>query len=385
MSKSATDRSDVDELVTTLQRRASAYEEACDRVEEAGEQRLQRLQEFYEELTGLFSTYESRIISDGEGDVDMEAFIEYQDELAHFFDHLPEDLPHREDFEAIDEMMHERYLKTTDFEAARDSLSDVAALVERLDERERTRERLADARRDADRQRKEIEDRIDDHERLVELGEADLDAPVEQLRGPIETYDDAVREAFETFTSEAIAREVLSFVESTATYPLVEYRQPPEDLADYVESADAGEETIPQLLEYADYSTSKLDHYVADARQLKRNVATHRTYLQRLDAEPLTIGWPPPTAEELRFRCRELLSVVARFDPDESVLATLRTVRALARRGDYERLRDSAVARKQLDETERKRLKSGEIEQELQDLRERRERLAEALAEYDPA
>jgi len=383
MSKSAAD-SEVEDLVRTLQRRASAYEEACDRVEEAGEQRLQRLQEHYEELTGLFSTYESRIVSDGEGEVDMEAFIEYQDELAHFFDHLPEDLPHREDFEAVDEMMHERYLKTTDFEAARDSLSGVAALVERLDERERTRERLREVRRDIELELKEIDDRIDHHERLVELGAADLDAPVEQLRDPIETYDDAVSAAFETFTNEASAREVLAFVESTAAFPLVTYRQPPADLAAYVDSADAGAETISKLLEYADYSASKLDHYVDDARELKRNVATHRTYLKRLDVDPLTIGWPPPTAEALRFRCRELLSVVARFDPDESVLAALRTVREATRREDYERLRDSAVARERLDADERERLKNGEVERELQDLRERRDRLAEALEEHDP-
>ena len=383
MSKSAAD-SEVEDLVRTLQRRASAYEEACDRVEEAGEQRLQRLQEHYEELTGLFSTYESRIVSDGEGEVDMEAFIEYQDELAHFFDHLPEDLPHREDFEAVDEMMHERYLKTTDFEAARDSLSEVAALVERLDERERTRERLREVRRDIELELKEIDDRIDHHERLVELGAADLDAPVEQLRDPIETYDDAVSAAFETFTSESSTREVLAFVESTAAFPLVTYRQPPADLAAYVDSADAGAETISKLLEYADYSPSKLDHYVDDARELKRNVATHRTYLKRLDVDPLTIGWPPPTAEALRFRCRELLSVVARFDPDESVLAALRTVREATRREDYQRLRDSAVARERLDADERERLKNGEVERELQDLRERRDRLAEALEEHDP-
>jgi hypothetical protein len=376
-------RSDIDELVTTLQRRATAYEEACDRVAEAGEQRLQRLQEHYEGLTDLFERYESRIVSDGEGDVDMEAFIEYQDDLAHFFDHLPEDLPHREDFEAVDEMMHERYLKTTDFDAARESLSDVAGLVERLDERERTRDRLKEARRDVELERKRIDERIDHRERLVELGEADLDAPVEQLREPIEAYDEAVVEAFAAFKDDASAREVLSFVASTAQFPLVEFRQPPEDLQTYLTEYDAGAESISQLLEYADYSVSKLDHYVENARALKRNVATHRTYLQRLDAEPLTIGWPPPTAERLRFQCRELVSVVGRFDADESVLAALRTVRGLAGRADYERLRDSAVARRQLDDDERERLTTGEIDQELTQLREQRERLDSALAEYD--
>lgn len=370
----------IEELVDRLQRRRRAYEEACDRVEEAGEDRLQRLAEYYEDLTGLFNRYESRIVSDGEGEVDMEAFIEYQDELAHFFEHLPGDLPHREDFEAVDDVMHERYLKHADFQDAREALSPVAELVERLEERERTRERLEASRDTLERKQRSIDERITEYERLLELGDADLDAPVERLREPIEAYNDAVGTAFESFTREASAGEVLGFIESTAAFPLVEYRQPPDDLLAYVRTAEAGTESIPQLLEYAEYSVSKLDHYVANARALKRNVATHRTYLQRLDAEPLTIGWPPPTAETLRFRCRELISVVARFDPPESVEKRLRDVRALGRREDYERLRESAVARTQLDESERKRLKSGEIQTELQQLREQRERLSDVLS-----
>lgn len=369
----------VEELIDRYRRRERAHEEACDRVEKAGEQRLRTLQEQYDELTGLFERYEPRIVSDGESEVDMEAFIEYQEKLAHFFEHLPEELPNRGDFEAVDDLMHERYLKTTDFEDAREALSPVADLVERLDERERTRDRLEDARRDLERRRQRVEQRIDDHERLIELGEADLDAPVERLRGPIETYNEAVSNAFETFARESSAREVLSFVESTAAFPLVEYRQPPEDLSAYVTSAHAGAEPIPQLLEYADYSVSKLDHYVEDARALKRNVATHRTYLQRLDGEPLTIEWPPPTAATLEFRCRELVSVVDRFDPPESVSAALHEVRALVRREDYERLRDSAIAREQLDSDERQRLKRGEVQETLGQLRERRERLVDVL------
>ncbi|QSG10366.1 DUF7118 family protein [Halapricum desulfuricans] len=377
----STSEASVDELIERYRRRADAYGEACDRVEEAGEDRLQRLAGYYDELTGLFDRYESRIVSDGESEVDMEAFIEYQDELAHFFEHLPEDLPHREDFEAIDDMMHERYLKHSDFEAAREALSPVADLVGRLEERARAEERLAEARRDLERRRREIDERIDDRERLIEFGEADLDAPVERLREPIETYDEAVVDAFETFTGEASAREVLSFVESTAAFPLIEYREPPEDLLEYVRTSGAGAESIPQLLEYADYSVSKLDHYVEDARALKRNVATHRTYLQRLDGDPLTIGWPPPTAAALQFRCRELVSVVDRFDPPDTVLAALHDVRALARREDYERLRESAVARERLDDDERERLKRGEIRDELEQLRERYERLASVLDE----
>ncbi|MFB6189687.1 MAG: hypothetical protein ABEI57_07360, partial [Halapricum sp.] len=291
-SRSRTD-SDVEELVSRLQRRASAHDEASARVEEAGEQRLRDLREHYEELTTMMARYRDRATGDG----DFQAFIEYQEKIAHFMEHLPEDIQHRDAFETVDEIMHQRRLKEADFERASDILQPVADLIERLDERQRTRERYNEARHEVLARKRALDDRISEYERLVELGEADLNAPVERLRDPIERYDDAVTEAFETFTGESSAREVLGFVESTAAFPLVEYRQPPDDLRTYVEEYDAGTETIGQLLDYAEYSVSKLDHYVGDAQELKRHVATHRTYLTRLDAEPLTIGWPAPRAE----------------------------------------------------------------------------------------
>jgi len=175
---------------------------------------------------------------------------------------------------------------------------------------------------------------------------------------------------------------VLAFVETTTLYPLVPFQSPPDDLLAYVETADAGTEPIPQLLSYADYSPSKLDHYVDDPDALKRAVATRRTYLQRLDAEPLTVGWPPPAAETLRFQCEERISVVDRFAPD--VVETLRAVRALTRREDYDRLQTSAAAREQLTDAERERLRSGAVADERDDLRAERESIREALAEYAP-
>jgi len=381
MSEAATEAGDVDDLIARLRRTATAHEEARARVAEAGEQRVQRLAEYYREITGLMERYEYRIVSDGEGDVDMDLFIEYQEELAHFVEHLPEDLDHRDAFEQVDEIMHQKWLKTDDFEDARAALSPVANLIERLDERERTRERLESAAHDARVRLREIEDRIDDHERLVTLGEADLDAPTERLRDSIETYNEAVTTAFESFRRETSAREVIEFVVATEPFPLVGFRQPPADLREYVTDSGAGTEPIPQLLEYAEYSTSKLYHYIEDAHALERNVATHQTYLRRLDAEPLTVGWPPPSADRLRWRCRELIPVVDKFAGDE-VLEPLRTVRQLPYTVDYERLRESAVSRAELGERERERLRSGQVEAELRRLRERLERLGEALEEY---
>lgn len=383
MSESATvdGGSDIDALVARLRAATDEYETACERVDDAGEERIQRLAEYYNEIAGLMDRYEARATSDGDSDVDMEAFIEYQEKLAHFVEVLPEDLDYYEAFEAVDEIMHQKWLKETDFEEARESLQPVAELVALLDEREQARQSLREVRDEIKSRIRDLDERIADLQRLAELGEADLDAPVERLRDPIERYNDAIDDSFAAFTREASAREVFDFVESTEPFPLVGYRQPPSDLRSYVDNYEAGTETIPQLLEYAEYSKSKLDHYVESADALKRNVATHRTYLRRLDSEPLTVDWPPVEASTLRWRCKELVPAVDKLDP-ETALPALRTVRALTRREDYERLRDSAVAQNQLSEDERERLQRGEVTAELERLREDRDRLQTAMEAY---
>ena len=366
--------SDAD-AVTRLERADADRQAARERVESVGEDGLRDLRAACSELRALLTEYEDRATGDG----DFAAFIEFQDRIAHFTNDLDEDLPERTVFEDIDERLQQRRLTESDFAAVRERIDDAEATVEPLEAWDDARERYREARREGRRRLDELADRIADRERLIELGEADLDAPTERLRDPIEAYDEAVTEAFRSFRSNESAREVLSFVETTTLYPLVPFEAPPEDLLDYVDSHESGTESIPQLLEYADYSRSKLDHYVTDPDALKRSIATRQTYLTRLDAEPLTVGWPPPAADTLRWECNERISVVARFAPD--LVGDLRTVRELAHREDYERLRTSAVAREQLTDAERERLQSGAVADELAALRAEREALAEELSE----
>jgi hypothetical protein len=366
--------SDAD-AVTRLERAHADRRAARERVDAVGEDALRDLRTACSDLRSLLVEYEDRATGDG----DFAAFIEFQDRIAHFTNDLDEDLPEREVFEEIDDLLQQRRLTESDFAAVRERIDAAEATVEPLDEWEDAHERYREARRDARRRLDDLADRIADHERLIELGEADLDAPTERLREPIESYDEAVSAAFQSLRSDESAREVLALIETTALYPLVPFEAPPEDLLAYVRDHEAGTEPIPQLLAYADYSRSKLDHYVDDPDALKRSIATRQTYLQRLDAEPLTVGWPPPAAETLRWQCNEQISVVARFAPD--LVRDLRAVRRLTRRDDYERLRTSAVAREQLTDDERDRLQSGAVERELAELRAEREALEEALSD----
>ncbi len=140
---------------------------------------------------------------------------------------------------------------------------------------------------------------------------------------------------------------MFALLERSRWYPFVGYDRPPEDLREYVVESSDGEYTIPELLEYADYSRSKLSHYVEDADVLKRRVATQQTYLDGIDAEALTIEWPPDEAEVLCRRTREIRPFVARV-ADEETVAALRTVRLLTYDDEYDRLQTAAQAVAQL-------------------------------------
>ena len=367
-----------EDAAATLRAARAKLDDARAAVADHGEERLRTVREAHREATGLLDRYEGRATGTG----DFAAFVEFQEAFVQLTEGLDDDLPARSAFEAANDLLDQRRLGEDDFERARAELAPAAELAGLLEAREEARADFEAARRDARRRLRDLGERIDSLERLRRLGEADLDAPVERLRDPVEVYNDAVRGAWAEFRREASAREVFSVVEASRAYPLAALPETPPDLRSYVMEAPAGEESIPTLLEYADYSNSKLSHYVEDPAALRTRVGTHRTYLERLDADPLTVSWPPPDAESLRYRASELVSVVARFAP-ESVVAAARRLRDLPGRIDYDRLRESALARDELDGRERERLEQGAVEEELTAAREERDRIEAALAETE--
>ena len=371
------DGTDAEEAIDALAEADAALERSRERIDEFGRDDLEAIRDAYEGFTDLLDRYEEPATGDG----DFQTFIEFQGEIETFVERLDDDLLLRETFVECDDYLQQRRLSASDFAHVRDQLAPVADLIGRL---EAEREALSDYRKAysrLQRRRRELAARVDDLERLERLGEADLDAPVERLREPIEAYNDAVAEAFADFRQESPAREVLDVVATTADYPLVEYRAPPEDLLAYLRTHEVGAEPIPRVLSYAGYSRSKLDHYVDDPAALKQQVASQQTYLERLDAAPLTVDWPPPTAESLAYRTREVRAVVARFAP-EAVVAKLRAVRRLPHETDFERLRESAVASEELSADERERLRDGTVEADLEASRAGLARVRETLAEY---
>ena len=364
--------------IESLRTARADLETATERVEAVGESRLRDLESALEAFTSLLSQYEDSAAGSG----DFQAFVEFQERLEHFTADLPEDLPERETFEEIDETLQKRRLTDSDFEWARDRLDPVRALVDRLERRSEARKRVQALEGQVREAAHEVRERIDRLETVRRLGQADLDAPVAELKDPIEAYNAAVRAAVESFRTEAPARAVVDLRQTAAAYPLVSVAEPPSDLVEYLQAAAVGAETIPTLLEYADYSRSKLAHYVERPATFSRVVGGNRTYLASMDADPLTVAWPPPAADRLRWRGRELIAVLNRFAPAETV-AALRAVLDVARTEPerYARLRRSARARAELSERERERVAEGAVDADLERARERLAALEAARSE----
>lgn len=369
---------DVSGLVRRLREARAAVDDAESAVADRGEEGVDRAVGAYRRATRLLDEYEDSATGTG----DFQAYLRFQDEFLGLVSDLPEDVPARGAFEAAAERMDRRRLRRRDFDGARDDLEPVADLAALLDRREEARERLREARRDATLRLKELDVRADELADLVALTEADLDAPIDVLHEPIEAYADDVREEFGRWKEEAPARDVLDLAATASSYPLVDFRSPPRDVLDYVRENDAGDHPIPKLLDLTDYSGSKLSHYVDDPGALQTTVAVHRTALERLDAEPLVVSWPPPGAETLRRRADEVISLLDRF-ASEPTVAALRRVRDLSRRDDYDRLRTAASARDGVTDEQLTRLKSGAAEAELDAVRDAHDRLAATLDETD--
>jgi len=345
------------------------------RIDEVGEESLVEAADAYRKAVRLLDRYADSATGTG----DFQAYVEFQDRFLGLVEDLPESIPDREAFEAAAERMDRRRLSDSDFAGAHEDLEPASEYVDLLERREDATEALSKARRDAKLRLDDLDDAIEAREEVLAFADADLDAPVEELREPIRAYDEAVREEFREFYESAPIADVVGLLERAESFPLVDFRSPPRDLRKYARESPDADEPIPTLLEYAEFSGSKLDHYAEDPAALQTNVAVHRTFLERLSADPLTVPLPPPPAGTLRQWAGEAISLLGRF-ASEGTVARLREVRDLTRRGDYADLRFALRAHEELDAETRERVRSGAVDDELDRLRDARERLSTALS-----
>jgi len=344
------------EAAATLRERYDELARIEARIADLGRERIEAAADAYRRAHRVLDRYEEDAVGTG----DFGSYVQFRGEFGEAVD-VEDDQLAADAFAAADEAVDKRRLSESDFAAAREALEPASEYVDLLADRDEALDDYRAARKEAREAKKALDARLDDLREVADMADADLDADVSRLREPIESYNDAVREAFEEFYTSASAREVFAFLDRADGTPFVDADVPPTDLREYVDEYEAGEEPLPTLLEYADYSNSKLEHYVDDPGALRTAVAVHRTYVERLDAEPLTLDWPPAEGDELAYEIDELIPLVSRVADDETV-ATLRSVRELARDEEYERLRRAAAVRHALDDPELDLLERGVID-----------------------
>ncbi|MFW5896211.1 MAG: DUF7118 family protein, partial [archaeon] len=162
------------DVVDDLEAAAAELEAAEAAVEDSGEARLKRICDAHDDAIDLLDEYEQT--ATGSGGENFRAYVQFQEEFTTFVEKLDDDLPHRDAFEAALDAVDKRRLSERDFAAARDALAPAREATAVLERRSDARRAYREARRAAAKRKSELEDAIAERERLLELGEADLDA-----------------------------------------------------------------------------------------------------------------------------------------------------------------------------------------------------------------
>ncbi|WP_049915192.1 DUF7118 family protein [Haloferax mucosum] len=375
-------QSRADDPVEAMQAAADDLSARRSQVAEIGTEELRALAEAYHDVATILDRYEAQATDRD----DFQGYVEFRDTLSNRLESVPADVRHGEAFIEANETLTTGVtssLSASDFDRAREQLRPAREDAALLDSLQDATETYRHARRALKERADEVEREIERLERVLELGEADIDAPVHELRAPIDSYNEMVQTAFQRFVSDEPSRSVLGWLQRVESYPLVETPAVPDRLTDYVETATVGDEPIATLVEYAGYSRSKLDHYVDDPQAFSAAVGANTRFLDTLDASALTVSWPPAPAAELRWRTKELVSVVSRF-ADDDVVARAREVHELTHDESFDRLRDAAVAREELTDDQRDRLRRGAVADELDARRDEYDRLRSCIDDHPP-
>ena len=363
-------------VLAELQDAAEQHESITTQISDTGHDAVVETADAYRRATGLLDRY----IDSATGTGDFQAYVEFQDKFLSCVEELPDELPARGAFETAADRLDSRRLSKSDFASAREDLAPAKRYIEQLESYNQTVEAVKTARRNVTLHRRKLTDAIDAHDEALLFADINLDAPVEQLLDPIETYNDRLHSEFDEFITTESTATVIDFLEYADSFPLVPFQSPPPDLRRFARESPDSDEPIPTLLKFASYSGSKLDHYATDPALLQTTVAVHQTFLERLDAEPLMIERPPPTAGTLRQFTGEAISILGRF-ASEKTIARLRALRDQSYDDSYTQLRTALRAQIELSADERERLQTGTMADERDALVTARTRLTEALTQ----
>lgn len=367
---------DLADLIDRFGAAAGAYQAATTGLPDSELDEVAALAERLQQFRSLLDGYEDRATGSG----DFRGYLEFRTEVETFVAELPDDLPQRTAFETARDHLEQRRLRPSHFETAREALSPAQDRVDQLAERRAAADELRTIRTALEERLTARETEIDRLRSLAAYDDVPVETSIEPLRTPITAYNDAVTQAFNRFHRDVPATTVIELFGLSDRYPLVDLPPPPAGLAGALERHGLADATVSELVDYADFSRSKLGHYVDEADVVQPLLRDHRQYFTEMDATPFTLEWPPPPADTLWWESRQLIAVLDRF-ADAETIARLRSVRSLARDADrYAMLRRVAIAREDLSAAERRLLADGRRPAVRDHLVARREQLADALA-----
>lgn len=347
-----------------------SLEDALDTVEEVGAEPLRNAANLKSRFDAAVREYRDSAT----GRDDFGSYVEFRSIATAVEEAVEEDEVYGEDsFLQAAERFDRRTIREKHFDRAEEDLADVEAAVEDLGQAERLQDEVAGMRHRLRRRLDELEDEKDELLGELEQVKEYEDVDAEELVGLVDEYDRRVKQEFQEFRERASAADVVRVGARAGELPLVDDQPVDVDDARTLEDV-AGDRTVEQVLEMADHSRSKLEHYVDDAVEFRR--AVPRSFLESFDGSAFEIGFDEP-ADVVRYEAPELRKVVQGF-ADEDVVDLLRRIRRLAMDDEYEEMRRAHQAAGELD-PESLRRRVDEVEEEMETVETRLEEVEDAV------
>ncbi|MDY6765077.1 MAG: hypothetical protein SV377_05240 [Halobacteria archaeon] len=326
---------DVSETIQELKR-------ARQRIEDIGLEKAKKTHDFYSELSETMDEYREDAVGTG----DFETYVEFQGILDDMLERVKknQDEIHRpEDFERVIDDFEKRVIRESDFRHAESTLSDVRELSETIDRINEIEKELRYEKGKLERRKSELESRLKSIKRKIDTAKGVSDIDPSPLVSLIESYNSSVETDFEEFYNNAPAIKVARIGEKARDFPLADIKPLDKETVRILERTGMGRKTVSEVLEYADYSDSKLSHYIDKPEEFRRNVS--QTWFKLLSADDFKISVETPQ-NLIKHKVPELVRVVGEFGSDETV-RKLREIHSIAERGEYAPMRRAYLSEKE--------------------------------------
>lgn len=326
---------DVSERIQELKR-------ARQRIEDIGLEKAKKTHDFYSELSETMEEYREDAVGTG----DFETYVEFQgilDDLLQRINNSQNEVYRAEDFERVIDGFEKRVIRESDFRRAESRLADVRELAETIDRVREIEKELRYEKGRLERRKSELESRLKRVGRKIDTAKGVSDIDPSPLISIIESYNSSVETDFEEFYNSAPSIKVARLGEKARDLPLADIKPLDKETVEILRRTGMGQKTVSEVLEYADYSNSKLSHYIERPDEFRRNVS--QTWFKLLSADDFKISVETPQ-NLIKHKVPELIRIVDEFGSEETV-RRLREIHSVAEKGEYAPMRRAYLSEKE--------------------------------------